>query len=199
MIHITLGCLGFLTIHLADLFSLRKVPGAKPVSWLVGVGLLVYALVGLTASPDKLPLPGWLLYPGAALLVLSLGLLVYSLFINLPFGKTYVSTGSGDRLITSGLYALVRHPGLHWFILLMVSLVLVSRSEMMLVAALVFGGLDLALVLVQDRYIFGRMFADYASYRRTTPMLVPNRRSLAAFLDSMKTARADGRVEEEAR
>jgi protein-S-isoprenylcysteine O-methyltransferase Ste14 len=188
MTNITLGCLGFLTIHLADIFSLKRVPGAKPVSWLVGLGLLVYALVRLVASPDKLPLAGWSIWPGAALLAVSLGLLIYSLFINLPFGKTYVSTGHGDRLITSGLYALVRHPGLHWFILLMVSLVLVSRSEMMLVAALVFAGLDLALVLVQDRYIFGRMFADYAGYRQTTPMLVPNRRSLTAFLDSMRTA-----------
>ena len=199
MTYIAVGCLGFLTIHLADIFSLRKVLGAKPLSWLIGVGLLVYALTMLSLSPVKLPLPEWLVWPGAALLTASFWLLVYSLFVNLPFSKTYVATGSGDRLITSGLYALVRHPGLHWFVLVLAALVLVSRSEMMLLAAPIFTALDVALVLVQDRFVFGRMFEDYAQYRQTTPMLVPNRKSLNAFLDSFKAARAIGGAGEEAR
>lgn len=199
MIYITVGCLGFLTIHLADIFSLRKVPGAKPLSWIIGVGLLVYALAMLSLAPDKLPLPQWLIWPGAALLTVSLSLLVYSLFINLPFNKTYVATGSGDRLITSGLYALVRHPGLHWFILVLAALVLVSRSETLLMAAPIFAALDVALVLIQDRFIFGRMFKDYPRYRQTTPMLVPNRRSFNAFVNSFRAARAIGAAGEEAR
>lgn len=199
MTYIAVGCLGFLTIHLADIFSLRKVPGAKPLSWLIGVGLLVYAITMLSLAPGKLPLPEWLIWPGAALLALSFWLLVYSLFVNLPFNKTYVATGSGDRLITSGLYALVRHPGLHWFVLVLTALVLVSRSEMMLVAAPIFAAIDVALVLVQDRFIFERMFEDYPRYRRTTPMLVPNRRSLNAFINSFKAARAIGGTGEEAR
>ncbi len=199
MSYIALGCLGFLAIHLADIFSLRKVPGAKPLSWLIGVGLLVYALTMLSLGEDKLPLPQWLVWPGVALLVVSFWLLVHSLFVNLPFRKTYVATGSGDRLITSGLYALVRHPGLHWFVLVLVALVLVSRSAMMLLAAPMFATLDVVLVVVQDRFIFGRMFDDYAGYRQTTPMLVPNRRSVNAFFNSLKAARAIGGVGEEAR
>ncbi len=199
MTYIAIGCLGFLTIHLADIFSLRKVPGAKPLSWLIGLGLLVYALAMLSLAPGKLPLPEWLTWPGAALLAVSFWLLVYSLFVNLPFGKTYVATGNGDRLITSGLYALVRHPGLHWFVLVLAALILVSRSEIMLVAAPIFATLDVVLVLVQDRFIFGRMFDDYPRYRRTTPMLVPNRRSLNAFINSFKAARAIGGTGEEAR
>ena len=130
---------------------------------------------------------------------MSLWLLVYSLFVNLPFSKTYVATGSGDRLITSGLYALVRHPGLHWFVLVLVALILVSRSAMMLVAAPILAALDVALVLLQDRFIFGRMFEDYPRYRQTTPMLVPNRKSLNAFVNSFKAARTIGAAGEEAR
>ena len=199
MNYIVVGCLGFLTIHLADIFSLRKVPGAKPLSWLIGVGLLVYAVTMLSLAADKLPLPQWLVWSGTALLAVSFWLLVYSLFVNLPFRKTYVATGSGDRLITSGLYALVRHPGVHWFILVLAALVLVSRSEMLLIAAPVFAAIDVALVLVQDRFIFGRMFEDYPRYRQTTPMLVPNRKSLNAFINSFKAARAIGGAGEEAR
>ncbi len=199
MTYIAVGCLGFLAIHLADIFSLRKVPGAKPLSWLIGVGLLVYAVTMLALAEDKLPLPQWLVWSGTALLAVSFWLLVYSLFVNLPFRKTYVATGSGDRLITSGLYALVRHPGVHWFIVVLAALVLVSRSAMLLTAAPVFAAIDIALVIVQDRFIFGRMFEDYARYRQTTPMLVPNRRSLNAFLNSLKSARGIGGVGEEVR
>ena len=169
------------------------------MSWLAGVGLLIYALTMLSLSPDKLPLPDWFVWPGAILLAISLVLLVYSLFLNLPFTKTYVATGIGDRLITSGLYALVRHPGLPSFILVLVALVLVSRSEMMLQAAPIFAGLDVVLVLVQDRFIFTRMFDDYSSYRQTTPMLVPNRKSLNAFRISLGWPRVTSRVTEKAR
>jgi len=199
MTYIAVGCLGFLTIHLADIFSLRKVPGAKPLSWLIGVGLLVYALTMLALAPGKLPIPEWLIWPGAALLAVSLWLLVYSLFINLPFRKTYVDTGNGDRLVTSGLYALVRHPGVHWFVLVLAALVLVSRSETLLIAAPIFTILDVALVLVQDRFIFGRMFEDYPRYRQTTPMLIPNRKSLSAFRSSFRLTHTISRAGEEAR
>jgi protein-S-isoprenylcysteine O-methyltransferase Ste14 len=199
MTYIAVGCLGFLAIHLADMFSLRRVPGAKPLSWLIGVGLLVYAVTMLALAEGKLPLPQWLVWSGTALLAVSFWLLVYSLFVNLPFRKTYVATGSGDRLITSGLYALVRHPGVHWFIMVLAALVLVSRSEMLLIAAPIFAAIDVALVIVQDRFIFGRMFEDYARYRQTTPMLMPNRRSLNAFLNSLKSARGIGGVGEEVR
>jgi protein-S-isoprenylcysteine O-methyltransferase Ste14 len=56
----------------------------------------------------------------------------------------------------------------------------------MLIAAPIWLFLDIVLVAVQDRYFFGRMFAGYDNYRRQTPMLIPNRRSLSAFINSLK-------------
>jgi protein-S-isoprenylcysteine O-methyltransferase Ste14 len=143
----------------------------------------------LYLKSDALPLPIWLTGLGWGLLSISLFLLVYSLFINLPFRKTYVDTGVGDKLITTGLYALVRHPGVHWFILFMLSLILVSKSSLLLIAAPIFILLDIVLVIVQDKFFLGRMFDGYASYRRATPMLVPNRRSLNVFINSLKQFR----------
>ncbi len=186
MIYIAIGCLGFLLIHLLDIASLKRVPGAKPFTWVLGTGLLVYALVMACLRSDKLPLPIWPIWLGWALLTISLFLLIYSLFINLPFRKTYITNGVGDKLITTGLYALVRHPWLHSFILVMLSLVLVSRSSLLLIAALIWILLNILLVIIQDKFFFGRMFDGYDSYRQKTPMLVPNRQSINAFIYSLK-------------
>jgi protein-S-isoprenylcysteine O-methyltransferase Ste14 len=186
MIYIVLGGLGFLSVQLLDIFSLKRIPLVKPLTMLVGNGLLVFSIIMLCLSPDKLALPVWSSWLGWALLPISLFLLIYSLYINLPFAKTYVATGVGDKLITSGLYALVRHPGVHWFTLFLVALILVSRSRLMLIAAPIWVLLDIVLVAIQDRFFFSRMFAGYEKYRRQTPMLIPNRRSLSAFINSLK-------------
>ena len=188
MIYIVIGSLGFLIIHLLDIVSLKRVPGAKPLTWILGSGLLAYSLITICLAPDKLPLPIWSTWLGWALLSVSLFLLIYSLFITLPFRKTYITTGVGDKLITTGLYALVRHPWVHCFTLLLLSLILVSRSSLLLIASPIWILLDIVLVVVQDKFFFGRMFDDYDHYRKKTPMLVPNRGSINAFINCLKQA-----------
>lgn len=186
MIYVAVGCLGFFVIHLLDVVSLKRVPRVKPITWVAGVGLLVYALVMVSVQPDKLPLSPGYTWLGWFMLSISVLPLVYSLFLNLPFRETYVAAGVGKKLVTTGLYAVVRHPGVHWFILVMLSLVLISRASLLLIAAPVFILLDIILVIVQDRFFFGRMFDGYDRYRRETPMLVPNRQSLIAFFNFLK-------------
>ena len=191
MIYIAVGIFGFIVIHLFDIVSLKKIPsGAKPGVWTVGSGLLGYSLIMLCIKSNTLPLPIWSTWLGWGLLTLSLFLLIYSLFINLPFRKTYMATGVSDKLVTTGLYALVRHPGVIWFILFMLSLILVSKSNLLLIAAPIFILLDIVLVIVQDKFFFIKMFDGYKSYQQETPMLVPNRRSINAFINSLKQSRA---------
>jgi protein-S-isoprenylcysteine O-methyltransferase Ste14 len=195
MIYIVLGGLGFLSVQLLDIVSLKRIPVLKPLTVLVGNGLLVFSIIMLCLSPDKLALPVWSSWLGWVILPIALSMLIYSLYINLPFAKTYVATGVGDKLITSGLYALVRHPGVHWFSLLLLALVLVSSSRLMLIAAPIWVLLDIILVAIQDRFFFGRMFAGYDNYRRQTPMLIPNRRSLSAFINSL--SRPEAKIQED--
>jgi protein-S-isoprenylcysteine O-methyltransferase Ste14 len=190
MIYIIVGVLGFLLIHVSDIVALKKVPAAKPCAWIVGSGLLVYTLIMLWLKAAPLPLPAWSTWLGWGLLLISLILLIYSLFINLPFRKTYIAAGVGEKLVRTGLYALVRHPGVHWFILTLLSLVLVSKSSLLLIAAPIFILLDILLVIVQDKFIFGRMFDDYDRYQEETPMLLPNRRSINAFISCLRQAKA---------
>jgi protein-S-isoprenylcysteine O-methyltransferase Ste14 len=190
MIYIAIGGLGFLVIHLFDIFCLKRIPVAKPASWLVGGGLIIYSLIMISLAPGKLSLPAWSTGIGGGLLLIAASLLAYSLFINLPFRKTYIATGVGDKLVVTGLYALVRHPGVYWFIITMLALVLLTRSPLMLIAGPIFILLDIILVTIQDKFFFGRMFQDYDRYRRETPMLLPNRKCIDAFRKGLRPARA---------
>ncbi|MFH1382826.1 MAG: methyltransferase [Chloroflexota bacterium] len=187
MPYIAIGCLSFVVLHFFDFFALRKTPAAKPLTWIFGSGLLIYAVVIVSLSPEKIPLPVWSVWLGWILFAVSAFLLFYSLFVNLPLYKTYLSTGVSDKLVRTGMYALVRHPGVHWLSLTLVSLILVTQSRLLFVATPIFIVLDIALVILQDRFFFVRMFAEYTNYQRETPMLVPTRQSLHAFITSLKS------------
>lgn len=190
MVYIVLGILGFIIVHFFDIVSLKRVPsGAKPCVWTIGSGLLVYSLIMLCLQSNTLPLPIWSTWLGWGLLTLSFFLLIYSLFVNLPFRKTYIASGVSDRLIKTGLYALVRHPWIHCFTLILLSLVLVSQSSLLLIAVPIWVLVNIVLVIIQDKYFFGKMFQGYDSYRQETPMLVPNRRSLNTFIKGLRSVR----------
>jgi protein-S-isoprenylcysteine O-methyltransferase Ste14 len=91
----------------------------------------------------------------------------------------------GEKLVKTGTYALVRHPGVLWFGLLLFSLVLISRSQLLLVAAPVWLVIDVLYAWVQDRFFFERMFPGYGAYRAETPMFIPTRRSILRCWGSM--------------
>jgi protein-S-isoprenylcysteine O-methyltransferase Ste14 len=88
------------------------------------------------------------------------------------------------------LYALARHPGVTWFTLFILSLILVSKSKLLLIAAPIFILLDIFLVILQDKFFFRRMFADYDKYQRETPMLLPNKKSINVFIRDLRRERA---------
>jgi len=186
MIYILLSVLAVTIVHFCDPIAIKKLPFLKPVVWILGMGIIVYSAIMTCLSPAKISLPIWTAWFGWIFLILAFLLLGYSLFINLPFRKTYISSGVGDELITTGFYALTRHPGVLWMVLLLIGLVLVSKSYLMLIAAPIFLLVDIVAVVVQDRFYFGRMFPDYTEYRRRTPMLVPNIKSLRDFIFSLK-------------
>jgi protein-S-isoprenylcysteine O-methyltransferase Ste14 len=148
--------------------------------------MLLYAIVMLCFESNNLPLDDWTVWAGWGLLAVSIFMIMLALFINLPFRKTYVEAGVSSKLVKTGLYALVRHPGVYWVATFMFSFVLISRSSMMLVAAPVFVFLNTAFVIIEDKYFFVKMFDGYAEYQKETPMLIPNRKSIQAFLRSIR-------------
>lgn len=187
MIYIGIGIIGFIAMDIFDLVSLKRLPfGLKPLLWSASCILLLYSVTMLCLESNDLPISGWLTWAGWGLLFISLLMLILVLFINLPFHKTYVKAGVGDKLIRTGLYALVRHPGVYWIASFMFSLVLVSKSNLMLIGAIVFTVLNTVFVIIEDKYFFVKMFDDYHEYQKETPMLIPNRRSIRAFMNSVR-------------
>jgi protein-S-isoprenylcysteine O-methyltransferase Ste14 len=178
MAYIFLGVLGFVIFHLVDLAAIWRLPAAKPAFWFSGCLLVAYSAVKACLAPTRIFLPGWVSGLGWMLVLVSILQIFYSLFLNLPFKKTYLKTGVGDELITTGLYGIIRHPGVWGLGVLMAALVMISRSRLMLLAAPVWLVTDIIVVTIQDYLFFTRMFPGYREYRVNTPMLLPRWRSI---------------------
>ena len=188
MPYILLGCLAFVVLSLSDLAAIHDLPRVKQGIGLVTALLLTLAFLGASVRGPRFLLPAALSWAGWPLLVASFLLLVYSLFLEIPFRQTSLAAGVGDKLVTTGTYALARHPGVLWLGLFMLALLWVSRSRWLLIAAPLWLALDVLLVWVQDRFYFPRMFPGYAQYQYETPMLIPTWKSISACFATLRPA-----------
>ena len=141
--------------------------------------LAVYSHLMVCTQGERLSLPVGFSYVGWPLFGLAGLAMIYSLLLEIPFRQTYVAEGVGNKLVTTGTYALVRHPGALWYTLVLISLIFISRRQLMLSAASIWLLMDVLHVWIQDQFFFPLMFSDYGRYQRETPMLVPNRASLS--------------------
>jgi protein-S-isoprenylcysteine O-methyltransferase Ste14 len=182
---ILLGVLGYALSFVFDWASWRRLRLLKPLFGLSAVIALGTALVWVLSTPGSLPWPSWLLSVGWPLLLASGVLLFYSLFFEIPFTATYARQGAGKQLVTTGTYALTRHPGVLWMAFLMLSLTLVTRLPVVAIAAIVWTALDVLYVWLQEVLLFRRMFPGYADYQQSTPMLLPTRQSVRRCLHTL--------------
>jgi len=186
LIYVLIGVSGYLVILLFDIMLLKKIGRIKFLLWMLGSGLMVYSITMVCLNSDRISMPSWTTWLGWVMFGTGVIFITYSLFINLPFRKTYVSKDTGSTLIRTGFYALCRHPGTYWVNLFMISFIFISKSRLTLVEAPVFIMVNTILVIIEDRYIFPKLFPDYAEYQRETPMLIPNRKSVHTYLESLK-------------
>ncbi|MBN1375008.1 MAG: hypothetical protein JXA01_02510, partial [Dehalococcoidia bacterium] len=114
MLSILIGAAGYLLAYPLDWLSLKNLPVLRRIIGALAICLLIYATVTVCVSPSKLDLPFILLPLGICLLLVSFPLLIYSLAIEIPFRSTYLEKGTGNKLVTTGTYALTRHPGVIW-------------------------------------------------------------------------------------
>jgi len=190
VVEIIVGVIGFAAGLAADFASLRRWTYVKPFAWLAASLLLGYAHVSVALSPEKLALPGWTPWVGWPCLLLGAALMVYSLYLELPAAQTYVRDTDAQAVVQAGTYALTRHPGALWYALLLIGLVLASRSRLALWAAPVWFAMELLWVWIEDRFIFERVIAGYGEYKKTTPMLIPSRASLARCWQTLPLRRS---------
>ena len=103
MLYVLMGSLGFPIFHLVDLAAIKRIAWAKPLAWITGCGLIAAGAVFASLSTDRFILPIWAITCGWVLFTASMLQLLHSLFINLPFYKTYFKVGVNDELVTSCL------------------------------------------------------------------------------------------------
>jgi len=179
MLGIALGAASFFVVFWVDVVSLNNMRHVKPFLWIAASALFAAGLVLAARDPAPIPFPAGVAAAGWALGGMFFLLLVYSLFIEIPFVSAYVREGSPSALVSRGTYALCRHPGVLWLAGLLVALFLATGSRLLLIAIPLWVGLDALWVALQEKLYFVRMFgAEYESYRRAVPMLVPTPRSI---------------------
>ena len=123
----------------------------------------------------------------AVLCIIAFLLLIYTLFFALPFGGTYLKNSTDQtKLVSSGVYSLCRHPGVLAYSICYLLLVLLVRSDLMILAAALFILLNVLYVTWQDIFLFPKTIAGYGDYKKSVPFLLPNRESVKRFLKGRK-------------
>ena len=192
MIVATLSLIGYSALLVVDIFPGRRSAWILHGAAVISLGLALWLAVVQGAPlgwPAWLTGPGWLLTAGGATL------LVYSVYIEIPLAQRRraasnspaTASGPSDGVICTGTYALCRHPGWWWMVMFLSGLILVANHSGVVILALVWATLDLAIIAIQDRYVFPRRFADYPSYKLATPFLFPTWTSIQSMLHSSRS------------
>lgn len=112
-------------------------------------------------------------------------LLIYTLFFAIPFKETYMTEQSERKAYTEGIYALCRHPGVLWFAGFYASLACITGGNMW-VLTIVLTGLNFLYILFQDIWTFPRIFSNYEEYQKSTPFLLPDRKSIRYCIKTLR-------------
>jgi protein-S-isoprenylcysteine O-methyltransferase Ste14 len=175
MIFISIGCLAFIFLYIFDFNKIIFVHRNINICFAVGLLLLAFSTMGILLGnfeSFEVTLPFRLLF--GVLSIISLLLLVYSLFFWLPFGGTYIEVKKDNTVVDTGMYALCRHPGAIWVFSFYLFLWLASGKMMMLWAGIIWTVMNTILVYVEDRWIFPKILNGYDHYKTTVPFLIPS-------------------------
>lgn len=126
------------------------------------------------------------LVPGGLCAALFFALLLYTLFFAIPFGASYLDNAGGRLVYRRGMYALCRHPGVLWYAGFYFGLYWAFGGVPLLTLAVAGTVLDVLYAAFQDVWTFPRMFADYGTYKRETPFLLPNGASLRRCMRTLR-------------
>lgn len=116
----------------------------------------------------------------AFLALLSLILLVYSLFFALKKENYTGATHGFLPLNDKGVYSLCRHPGVIFLLLFYAFTYIIFSVRQLLVCAVFINLSNLIYVCWQDSFLFEKTIENYNEYKKNTPFLIPNIKSIKA-------------------
>jgi protein-S-isoprenylcysteine O-methyltransferase Ste14 len=179
-----LGLAGFLVLFGVEPAQLRGRGALARVLLVAGRAVVVAGhLLALALSP-LLPVSAALRVAGGILATTGLLLLLQSLVFELP------RSGAPPLLVTTGTYALVRHPGVLWFAVWMAGLAAASGARDLAVAGPLWFAANAAYAWVEDRVTFPKLFGPaYRAYGAEVPMFVPSAASLRRFARTFRLLR----------
>ncbi|XMB86032.1 hypothetical protein RJG79_11615 [Mycoplasmatota bacterium WC44] len=186
MEYIALGAASFVIYFFFDIFTLKNEVIKKMIFGISGIILLVYSTYKIIVLSEKVTyFSPTIRLISSVLFIVSLLLLIYSLFLEIPFSKTYGKNEHNTELVDTGTYALCRHPGVLWLGLVFFFLYFITSVNLVLYAGVIWSFINVIYVVLQERYIFNKMFPDYEKYIKNTPMLIPNRQSIKKFIKTI--------------
>lgn len=185
MLFILTGVVSFLLLFMFDYYTLKNKSLKKKIFGLAGVSLFIYSTVMIMVTSKKISFPITLRILSGVFFGVFTFLLIYSLFIELPFKKTYGKVQYNNELIDTGTYALCRHPGVLWFGLLFFFAFFMTGATLIIYAVIIWTGVDIVYVCLQEKIFFFKIFPKYKTYVSTTPMLVPTRESIKKCISTL--------------
>ena len=195
MVTILFGVAAFALFFLSDFLQVASPKHANSRYFFAGTLLLALTTAHILYKSWRTTAnPIYQIIAGAALAVLFCILLLYTLFFALPYDATYKTddrSSTGMRpVVTYGVYALCRHPGILWFAAMYGSLYLALGGPLLRVACPLFSALNLLYAALQDIYVFPRQFTGYGDYKRLAPFLIPTRASIRRCVKTWPTQKA---------
>lgn len=190
MIFVALGCLAFVLLYIFDLNKIMFFDKRLNICFALGVAVIAVSTIGVLLDRGKsfeVSISLQLLF--GVLSIISLCLIIYSLFFALPFVKTYIDIEKENTVVDTGMYALCRHPGVIWFFFFYLYLWLASGKTMVMWAGIIWTAMDIIHVYVQDRWLFPKTMSGYVQYKSKVPFLIP---SLASIKKSYITLKIGG-------
>ena len=181
MIYISIGITGFILLLLFDVCSLCDKSIIKYFFGISGFSLIAGSSVFLIQMESYASFS--LSIIALAFAIVSLFLLIYSVFIEV--GKKTYEYDNSNTLITTGTYALSRHPGVLWFLFLYLFGAVYFQNHLVLYAGLIWTVMNIIYVIIQERFIFTKLFEGYSSYIQTTPMILPSNSSLGKCITTL--------------
>jgi protein-S-isoprenylcysteine O-methyltransferase Ste14 len=140
---------------------------------IVGQIAAIYLAFGLSLAGIAL-LPGWLFYPGIALIVLGIFLRQWSISLLGGFFSALVGVQEGQTIIRKGPYRYVRHPSYTGAIMIFTRIGLAILSwwavlVLLLASVIVYG----YRIKVEEKALVEKFGEEYRAYMRETKMLIP--------------------------
>lgn len=176
MTYYIFSTLFFVSLFLSDFFQIKKNKFLIIAFSLAGYGGIVFTLVFLSVNFWTTPEHTVFFFIKILFLLLSVLLLVYLLFIEIPVSPQFKKS-SERTAINYGSYGLVRHPAFYPFLFVTIALSILIGDKSFIGIAAYMNILNFILIVLEDIFLFPKIFSNYIVYKEQVPFLLPNLKS----------------------